>query len=270
RLRAQGTPGTVVTIRHAEALNDDGTVYTANLRGAPQTDYYTPARPGEFTFEPHFTYHGFRFVEVTGLAGPPAREARVGRVFHSDVPAVGDFECSDSSLNQLMRNIAWTECANLMSSPNDCPQRDERFGWMGDIQAFAQTAMFNRNLAAFCTKFAQDTRDDQARDGRFPDFAPHPGDPNSQFSGAPAWRDAGVLVPWCPYVNYGDLQLLADQFEPARRWVEYVHNLNPDLIWTKGRNNDYNDWLNGDWIKQQTWPKQGASVPNELLATAFF
>ena len=270
RLRAQGTPGVVVTIRHAEALNDDGTVYTANLRGALQTDYYTPARTGEFTFEPHFTYHGFRFVEVTGLAAPPTAEAVLGRVFHSAAPAVGGFECSDPALNRLMRNVMWTERANLMSSPNDCPQRDERFGWMGDIQAFAQTAMFNRDLAAFCTKFAQDIRDDQALDGRFPDFAPHPGDPNAKFSGVPAWGDAGVLVPWCAYLNYADRRLLAEQFDSAQRWVDYIHTLNPNLIWVKGRNNDYNDWLNGDWIKAATWPTHGSSVPNELFATAFF
>jgi alpha-L-rhamnosidase len=270
RLKAQGIHGKTVVIRHAEALNEDGTIYTANLRGAPQLDYFTPRADGQFSFEPHFTYHGFRYIEVTGLGAPPEQDAAVGRVFHSATPLAGNFECSDPSLNQLMHNVVWTERANLMSSPNDCPQRDERFGWMGDIQAFAQTAMFNMDLAAFCTKFAQDTRDDQADDGRFPDFAPHPGDPNGQFSGAPAWADAGVFVPWCAYINYDDPKLLADQFEAARRWVEHVHRLNPELIWTHGRNNDYNDWLNGDWIKQQNWPQQGGSVPNELLATAFF
>src|SRR3974390_3632021 len=102
---------------------------------------------------------------------------------------------------------------------------------MGDIQAFAQTAMFNLNLAAFCAKFAQDIRDDQADDGRFPDFAPHPGDANKQFSGVPAWGDAGVLVPWRAYQNYGDAQLLAGNFDSARRWVDYIHKLNPELIW---------------------------------------
>jgi alpha-L-rhamnosidase len=270
RFRARGLAGQTVRIQHAEALKEDGTVYTANLRGAPQEDFYTPSADGEFDFEPHFTYHGFRYVEVTGLASAPEREAAQALVFHSGAAPAGVFECSDSSLNQLMHNVAWTERANLMSSPNDCPQRDERFGWMGDIQAFAQTAIFNMDLAAFLTKFAQDTRDDQAADGRFPDFAPHPGNPNLQFSGAPAWADAGVFVPWCAYLNYADKELLRQQFASARRWVEYVHRLNPDLTWTKGRNNDYNDWLNGDWIKQQGWPAKGGSVPNELLATAFF
>jgi alpha-L-rhamnosidase len=270
RVQAMGVAGQTVTVRHAEMLNDDGTLYTANLRGAPQVDRYTPANDGPFTFEPRFTYHGFRYVELSGLAAPPETNAVVGRVFHSTSPEVGRFECSDASLNQLMRNILWTQRANLMSSPNDCPQRDERFGWMGDIQAFSQTAIFNMDLGAFFTKFAQDIRDDQADDGRFPDFAPHPGDPNESFSGVPAWGDAGVIVPWRAYQNYADTRLLAAHFDAARRWVDYIQRENPDLVWAKGRGNDYNDWLNGDWIKQEGWPAQGGAVSNEVFATAFF
>lgn len=270
RVRAQGNPGETVTIRHAEMLNDDGTLYTANLRGAPQIDRYTPRTEGEFTFVPHFTYHGFRYVELTGLAQPPTTDAVLAQVFCSTAPLAGRFECSDPSLNQLMQNILWTQRANLMSSPNDCPQRDERFGWMGDIQAFSQTGIFNMDLAAFFTKFAQDIRDDQADDGRFPDFAPHPGDPNKAFSGAPAWADAGVIVPWRAYQNYADTEILSAHFEAACQWIDYVHRTNPALVWAKGRNNDYNDWLNGDWIKQIGWPEKGGSVPNEVFATAFF
>ncbi len=270
RIEARGISGQPVTLRHAEMTNADGTLYTANLRGAPQIDRYTPRADGQFTFEPRFTYHGFRFVELTGLAATPDLTAVRARVFHSSAPEVGSFECSDPAINQLWRNILWTQRANLMSSPNDCPQRDERFGWMGDIQAFSQTAMFNMDLAAFFTKWTRDIRDDQADDGRFPDFAPHPGNPNAQFSGAPAWADAGVIVPWRAYENYADTRLLAEHFAAACRWVDSVHRLNPDLIWTHGRNNDYNDWLNGDWIKQADWPTKGASVPNDLFATAFF
>ena len=270
RVSGQAASGRTVTIRHGEMLNEDGTLYTANLRGAAQVDRYTPAADGEFHFEPHFTYHGFRHVELSGLAARPTTNSVFGRVFHSAAPQVGRFDCSDPSLAQLMRNVLWTERANLMSSPNDCPQRDERFGWMGDIQAFAQTAAFNLDLAAFFSKWTQDIRDDQADDGRFPDFAPHPGDPNAQFSGVPAWADAGVIVPWRVYQNYADTQLLAASFKPVCLWVEYIHHLNPDLIWTRGRNNDYNDWLNGDTITQAGWPAQGASVPKELFATAFF
>ncbi|MCX6926764.1 MAG: alpha-L-rhamnosidase, partial [Verrucomicrobia bacterium] len=112
--------------------------------------------------------------------------------------------------------------------------------------------------------------DDQAEDGRFPDFAPHPGDPNKSFSGVPAWGDAGVIVPWRAYQNYADTRLLQEHFEAARRWVDYIQRNNPGLIWAKGRNNDYNDWLNGDWVKQAGWPSAGGSVPKEVFATAFF
>ncbi len=285
RIKVQGTAGQAITMRHAEMLNDDGTLYTANLRGAPQVNRYIPRHDGEVNFEPHFTYHGFRFVELTGLAAPPTLvranvdsppvranddSPLLGRVFHSTSPDTGTFECSDPSLTQLMRNIVWTQRANLMSTPTDCPQRDERFGWMGDIQAFSQTAIFNMDMAAFLTKFAQDVRDDQAANGRFPDFAPHPGDPNQTFSGVPAWGDAGTIVPWRAYQNYADDRLLAKHFDAARRWVDYIHKQNPDLIWAKGRGNDYNDWLNGDWVRQTGWPTKGGAVPNDVFATAFF
>ena len=270
RIKVQGKAGQTITLRHAEMVNEDGTLYTDNLRGAPQIDRYIPSQDGWIAFEPHFTYHGFRFVELTGLAAPPTRDVVIGRVFHSTSPDTGTFACSDPSLTQLMQNIVWTQRANLMSTPTDCPQRDERFGWMGDIQAFSQTAIFNMDMAAFFTKFAQDVRDDQAADGRFPDFAPHPGDPNQTFSGVPAWGDAGTIVPWRAYQNYGDERLLARHFDAAKRWVDYIHGQNPDLIWAKGRGNDYNDWLNGNWVRQTGWPTKGGAVPNEVFATAFF
>ena len=268
-LKAKGPAGATVTFRHAEMTNADGTVYTANLRGAPQVDRFILRGQGEEVFEPHFTYHGFRFVELTGLRQRPAPDCLVAKVFHSAAREAGHFECSEPALDQLMRNILWTERANLMSSPTDCPQRDERFGWMGDIQAFSQTAIFNLDLAAFLTKWLQDVRDDQAPDGRFPDYAPHPGGPDAGALGAPAWADAGVIVPWRAYQNYADTRLLAEHFDAARRWVDYVWRLNPDGLWAKGRGNDYNDWLNGDWIRQQDWPPKGGSVPKEVFATAF-
>lgn len=271
RVRLRGPAGTTATLRHAEMVNDDGTIYVANLRGAPQVDRYTlrGAADGE-TFEPAFTQHGFRYVELTGVSGKPSREALTGVVFNSAAPEVGAFACSDPMLNRLWRNILWTQRANLMSAPTDCPQRDERLGWMGDIQAFAQTGMFQMDLAAFFTKWLPDIRDAQARDGRFPDFAPHPYGPDVRFSGAPAWADAGVIVPWRCYVNYADRRMLEEHFAAAARWIEFVRGANPDLIWRRERGNDYNDWLNGDWVKKAGWPVKGGSVPNEVFATACF
>jgi alpha-L-rhamnosidase len=270
RLRVQGPAGATVTIRHAEMLNEDGTIYTANLRGAPQLDRYTLRGEGEEVFEPHFTYHGFRYVELTGMPQRPTLDSVLGRVFHSASPDTGSFESSSPLLNQLMHNVVWTQRANLMSSPTDCPQRDERFGWMGDIQAFSQTAIFNMDLAAFFSKWVRDIRDDQAEDGRYPDYAPHPGNPNTGGSGTPAWGDAGTIIPWRMYQNYADQRVLKEHFESARRWVDYIHRHNTNLIWAAVRGGNYNDWLNADTLIYEGWPKKGGAVPSDVLATAFF
>jgi alpha-L-rhamnosidase len=270
RVRLRGRVGTTVTLRYAEVLNPEGTIYTANLRSALQTDHYT-LRGGDLEmFEPHFTYHGFRYVEVTGLPEKPAIDDLIGCVFCSAATEAGRFECSSPMLNKLMENIVWTQRANLMSTPTDCPQRDERLGWMGDILAFAQTACFNMDMAAFFTKWLPDVRDAQTDDGRYPDFAPHPYDPAARFSSVPAWGDAGVFVPWCAYVNYGDKRMLAQHFDSARRWVDYVRQKNPDLLWKNNRGNDYGDWLNADTLKLEGWPASGAEVPKEVFATMFF
>jgi alpha-L-rhamnosidase len=194
----------------------------------------------------------------------------MGRVFNSAAREAGRFECSEPLLNQLWRNILWTERANLMSAPTDCPQRDERLGWMGDIQAFSQTGIFNLDLAAFFTKWVQDVRDAQADDGRYPDFAPHPFGRNERFCGVPAWGDAGVVVPWRCYVNYADRRMLERHLASATRWVEFIRQKNPDLLWRQARHNDYNDWLNGDTLRRAGWPAKGGMVPQEVFATAFF
>lgn len=270
KFKLKGKAGKTVTMRHAEAIYDDGTLYTISIRLAPQIDQYTPAEDGLFEYEPTFTYHGFRYAEVSGVEEAPTPDDVVARVFHSSSALSGSFACSDESLNQLMSNILWTQRSNLMSTPNDCPQRDERMGWMGDIQAFGQTAIFNMDMAAFISKFAQDIRDGQGDDGRFPDYAPHPGAVNDPRKGAPAWGDCGVFLPWAAYVNYGDKRLIEEQFSAARAWVEYILRNNPDLIWRNGRNNDYSDWMNGDKIKTRGWPTTGAEVPKEIFATAFF
>lgn len=272
RLKARGRAGEPVTLRFAEVLNPDGTIYTANLRGAPQVDRYIPAVSGEVEYEPRFTYHGFRYVEMTGVAAAPGREALAGQVIHSSSPDAGRFETSSATVNRLMENIVWTQRGNLYSTPTDCPQRDERLGWMGDIQTFSQTAIFNMDMAAFFTKWLADVRDDQAADGRFPDYAPNPNTVLGvdKFFGVPAWGDAGVIVPWRAYQNYGDRRLLERHFTAARRWVDWIESQNPNLLWENKRHNDYNDWLNADTIIHEGWPKKGGEVPKPVFATAFF
>jgi alpha-L-rhamnosidase len=270
RLAVRGRTGATVRLRHAEMLDDAGLIYTDNLRAAAQTDRCTlRGAPGE-TFEPRFTYHGFRYVEVTGDVERPRLEDLVGRAVHSAVTPAGTFESSDALLNQLWKNIVWTQRDNMHSIPTDCPQRDERLGWMGDILVFAQTAIYNFDMAAFLKKWVVDVRDAQADDGRFPDFAPHPFGKNERFAGAPGWGDAGVVVPWRAYENYGDTRILADHFDAAVRWVEFIRRENPDLLWTKKRGNDYGDWLSGDTLVADGWPRKGAEVPKEVFATAMF
>ncbi len=264
RLTVEGPAGATVTLRHAEMLNADGTIYTANLRSALQTDAYTKRTGDPEVYEPHFTYHGFRYVELTGLANPPTLNSLVGRAFHSASPDAGYFSCSNAMLNQLMHNIIWTQRGNMHSVPTDCPQRDERYGWMGDIQAFSQTAAFNMDMAGFFSKWVRDIRDSQDAAGRYPDVAP--GSP----VGTPAWGDAGTVVPWRMYQNYADTRMLAEHFDSARRWVDYVRSQNPNLLWQNARGGDYNDWLNADTLILSGWPASGGSVPNEVLATAFF
>jgi alpha-L-rhamnosidase len=270
RLKVRGEPGTVVTLRHAEVLTDAGLLYFANLRDAAQTDIYTLRGGGEQVFEPHFTYHGFRYVEVTGLEDPPQIGDLAAEVVGTGAREIGTFTSSNPTLNRLWQNIRWTLRGNLMSVPTDCPQRDERLGWMGDINAFAQTAMFQMDLAAFFTKWLEDVRDAQADDGRFPDFAPHPYGRNERFTGTPGWGDAGVNVPWLAYVNYGDKRLLEKSYPSVVRWIEHIQKANPDLVWAKDRGNDYGDWLNGDALDNLNWSKKGGAVPNEVLATAMF
>jgi len=277
RLKVHGRAGTTVTLRHAEMLNDDGTVYTDNLRGAEQTDTYIKRTDTDEIYEPRFTYHGFRYVELTGAEYKPFRymppykpgvSDLLGRVFHSAAPDAGRFECSSDRINKIMRMIVWVQRGNMHGVPTDCPQRDERAGWMGDIQSFSQTAIFNMDMAGFFSKWVPDVRDAQAEDGRYPNFAPM--DHNRWRGGTPAWADAGTIVPWRMYQNYADTRMIAEHYESARRWVDYVHGKNPNLLWDKDRGDSFNDWLNGDTLVKEGWPKTGGRVPPQLLATAFF
>ncbi len=279
KIRLNGSlcePNGVVTVRHGEMLYEDGTLYTANLRFAKATDTFIIASTEEREYHPYFTYHGFRFVEVTGFkqGAKPDLNMLTGCVVSSDCRLTGAFESSNTRLNKLYSNIVWTQIDNLISVPTDCPQRSERMGWMGDVQVYARTSMFNMDMGAFYAKWIQDMRDAQLKDGRYPDIIPYPKwGVNSvlKFYGAPAWTDCGVTLPWDMYLYYMDRTLLQKHYKSAKRLVDYIRAKNPSLIWKKKRGRDYNDWLNGDWIKHMPdYPKSGAEVPREVFATAFF
>ena len=270
RVSLRGRAGATAVIRHAEMLDDAGMVYTGNLRGVQQTDRFILRGGSAEVFEPRFTYHGFRYVEITGSLARPRLSDLTARVAHSDAGAAGRFESSNRLLNQLWNNINWTQRGNMYGLPTGCPQRDERLGWMGDIQVFAQTAIFNFDMAAFFKKWTADVSDARADDGRFPDIAPHPFGRNERFTGAPGWADAGVVIPWRAYENYADTRLLAEQYTAATQWIDLISRENPDGLWKNKRGNDYGDWLNGDSLVAQAWPKSGGEVPKEVFATAMF
>jgi alpha-L-rhamnosidase len=275
RIRVKGQKGTKVELMHGERLNEDGTVYVSNLHAGhwsdarAQTDVFILRGKGEEVYEPLFTYHGFRYVEMTisdgKLYSNPEINTLRGIAFHSDCPVVGRFQCSNPLINQLMSNIIWGQRGNLHGVPTDCPNRDERMGFTGDIQAFSQTAIFNMDMAAFFSKWIQDMRDDQTKDGRYPDFAPNPDIRRSM--GEAAWSDAGIIIPWRMYQNYEDTRLLEEHFESAKRWVDFVHRRSKNLIstlYTPG------DWLNGDTQRYESWPTAGGQIPNPVFTTAFF
>ena len=253
-LKIVAPTGTEVTLRHAEMLNPDGSIYTTNLRKAKATDTYTCKGGGTETWHPFFTFHGFRYVEVTGLPAKPSLDLVTGIVLASDNPQVGQFACSDARVNQLYSNIVWGQRGNYLSVPTDCPQRDERLGWMGDAQVFVKTASMNADIAAFFTKWLVDVDDVQHPDGAFTDVSPV-----VMGGGVPAWADAGVICPWTIHLAYGDNRVLEKHLPAMTKWVEWCRVHSTDLVRNKDRGSDYGDWLS-----------ISADTPKDVIGTAYF
>jgi alpha-L-rhamnosidase len=252
RLKVSGPRGTRVTLRFAEMLNPDGTIYTANLGGAWATDTYVLRGEGEETWQPQFTFHGFRYVELTGYPGRPPADAIIGIVLNSRLTMSGSFECSNPMVNRLYQNTLWTQRANFISIPTDCPQRDERLGWTGDVETFIRAATYNADVAAFFTKWLVDLDDAQGPEGDFPDVAPRV----AFGGGTAAWADVGTVCPMTLLTVYNDRRLLARQYPGMVRWVEYCRRHSKDLLRPAA---GYGDWLS---IK--------ADTPKDVLATAWF
>jgi alpha-L-rhamnosidase len=268
-LKIQGEPGASIKIRHGEMLDDDGSLYTANLAAAIQEDEYILSG-GMDEFEPVFTYHGFRFIEITGMKTAPVPDMIRACAISSDPEVTGTFECSNPKLNQLWSNILWTQRDNMTSIPTDCPQRDERMGWMGDAQVFCQNSMFNMDMAAFYTKWIKDIRDAQSQRGTFPDIAPHANKPDIRFSNAPAWADAGIIVPWRMYENYGDTEVLRQHYDAMKKYLENIRKQNPDHLWLNDTGNRYGDWLNANTVIAEGYSNSRGEVPHDVFATAFY
>lgn len=260
KLKVQGKAGTRITLRFAERLDSKGNIYTANLRQAKATDTCVLKGKGIEVFEPHFTFHGFQYVEVKGFPGIPTKDAITGCVVHSATPPAGIFKCSNPMVNKLFENINWSQRGNYISIPTDCPQRDERLGWMGDAQIFIRTAAFNMDVAAFFTKWMVDVEDAQSEEGAFPDFAPRLKDKAlMRFEAAPAWGDAGIIVPWTIYRVYGDTRIIEKHWNAMTKWMDFIQEANPDLVRRKKVGNNYGDWLS---IK--------ANTPKILIGTAYW
>ncbi|HEY1641166.1 MAG TPA: family 78 glycoside hydrolase catalytic domain [Streptosporangiaceae bacterium] len=256
RIAADGPAGSRIRVRHAEVLAPDGSLYTDNLRTARQVDEYLTAGGAE-VLEPRLTIHGFRYAEISGYPGELRAGDVVARVAHSDIAPAGSFESGIGWLDQLFANIDWGQRGNFISIPTDCPQRDERLGWLGDAQIFARTACYNRDVAAFFSKWLDDVADAQLPSGAFPDIAPRL---HLDWGGAPAWGDAGVIVPWTLHQMYGDTTSLRRHYGAMTAWMEFLERGNPDYLRTRELGHSYNDWLTpGD-----------DDTPPGLLATAYW
>ena len=265
RLRMKGRRGMTVRIRHAEMLDRDGGLYTASLRTARATDYYTFGSDEIEEYEPRFTTHGFRYAGIFGfdLKESPGIEAVTGVVLHNDLRVIGDFECSDARVNRLHSCIRWTQKANSVEVPTDCPQRDERMGWTGDAQLFAPTGAWLMETAPLMTKWLRDLADAQVESGSIPPTAPLC--PGIGVDGGPGYSEALITVAWTMYERFGDRRILERHYGAMKALVAYLEKSSVDLIRPADGQGGFGDWLSPD--SSTPW---GSNTPREVVGTAYF
>ena len=264
RIRARGAAGITITAKFAELLNPDGTADLSNLRLAAATDSFTLAGTGDEVFEPHFTYHGFRYVEIHGYPGVPTADDVEGVVVHSACRETGSMTFHDAPLLQtIWQNALWSQRSNFFAVPTDCPQRDERMGWMGDIQVFLDAAAFNMEVDGFIRRFLLEARAAQRPDGAYPIVVPQPlSFPDVVTAG---WSEAGIILPWQLWQRYGDTLVIDENWQAMEAWMAFVARDNPDHIWRNDRGLDLGDWLSVDAIKPDD-----ETTPRVLCATAYW
>jgi alpha-L-rhamnosidase len=260
-VKVQGAKGQKVVIRHAEILDKDGNFYPETLRQAKSTDTFI-CDGTEQTFLPHFTFHGFRYICVEGL-----EEVNPGDftacTLHTDMKATGSFTCSNELVNQLQSNIQWGQRSNFLDIPTDCPQRDERLGWTGDAQVFSKTASYNMETALFFKKWLRDLKSEQTKE-----FGPPHVVPNilSDQEAAAAWSDAATIIPWTVYQVFGDKQVLEEQYDSMKGYVDYItEHCGENGLWQTGY--QYGDWLALD--KEEGADRTGAT-DKYLVANAYY
>jgi len=255
RLKVNVPAGTEIVIKHGEMLNADGTVYRDNLRSADCIDRYIAKGTGEEIWEPRFTFHGFQFVEIEGLADavPPSLDTVTGVVWMSDLKETATFECSDARVNRLFENISWSFRGNFLEIPTDCPQRDERLGWTGDAQMFVKSATYLGDIRKFFKKWLIDLNDSQREDGAYPEVAPFMG---MFIFGVAAWSDAGIICPYTLWKQYGDLSFVRDNWSQMKNYMDY-------LVSDGNNHHDVVKHSNGDWLHIN------APTPDRLIGLAY-
>ncbi|MCK5747074.1 MAG: family 78 glycoside hydrolase catalytic domain, partial [Oricola sp.] len=264
RIKARGAAGDEIILRYAEQLAPDGCVDQANLRHAKATDKYILRgdADGE-TFEPRFTYHGFRYLEVEGYPGTPGTEDVQGVVVFSACRETGVMEFATPLLKTIWSNGLWSQRSNFFAVPTDCPQRDERMGWMGDIQVFLDAAAFNMEVDPFIRRFLLEARAAQREDGGYPIVVPQPlSFPDVVTAG---WSEAGVILPHQLWRRYGDTAVIDENWAAMERWMEFVADGNEDFIWRRNRGLDLGDWLSVDAVRPDD-----ETTPRALCATAYW
>jgi alpha-L-rhamnosidase len=257
RIRAEGPAGTDIKLRFAEVLNPDGTLYVENLRTAKATDHFILAGKDREEYQPTFTFHGFRYVEVSGLKGKPQPNDVQAVVFHTDAPFTATLNTSNAMLNQLWSNILWGQRSNFIGVPTDCPQRDERLGWAADAQVFWRTAAYNMDLTTFSRKFGADLRGTQVGTDMYGIFAPGTSTPNPGYG--TGWSDAGVIIPWTSWIQAGDKQVIEENWAGMEKYLAAIQRANPNYLWKENYGIPFADWLAPEGV-----------TPVDLIATAYW
>ncbi len=255
QISTKAKSGQVIKLQFVEVLNPDGSIYLANLRGARAIDQFI-GNGKSMKWEPRFTFHGFRYIEVSGWGSAPKPEDIQAVAISSATPEVGSFVSSDPMLNQLSSNAWWTQKMNFIDIPTDCPQRDERLGWTGDAQAYIRTASYFSDVQSFFNKWLTTLDDAQDENGNFPKVAPIV---MNQDDGGAAWADAGVICPWAIYEIYGDKKQLAEHYPAMKKFVDFLKNRSKPSLLPPDQFHCFGDWL-----------QIRANTPNEVIYSAYF
>ncbi|MES2110746.1 MAG: glycoside hydrolase family 78 protein [Bacteroidota bacterium] len=242
QLKAKGKAGDTIKVSHAEVIDKFGNFYTENLRNARSQDIYVLKGGEQETFEPQFTWQGFRFIKLEGYPGTVNPDDFTAIALYSDMTPTGTFSCSNPLLNQLQHNIQFGQKGNFLDVPTDCPQRDERLGWTGDAQVFSRTASYNMNVHNFFTKWLKDVAADQYPSGSVPFVIPDVlGSGRNESGGSTGWADVSTIIPWNMYLAYGDKQILENQYPSMKAWVKYMQDKSKNDLWNTGFH--FGDWL---------------------------